>query len=85
VAPLRPVVVGDGCILCDEDLDGTCSKPRDLVGASSSATFSRSFSFCDPDPVVLSESSLEPALSAIKVACVEDLGGWGTSVTILNH
>lgn len=23
VAPLRPVDVSDGCILCEEDLDGT--------------------------------------------------------------
>jgi hypothetical protein len=30
VAPLRPVDVGDGLIFCDDDLEGTCNRPRVL-------------------------------------------------------
>lgn len=85
VAPLSPVVVGDGCILCEEDLDGTGRRPRFFFGTSgaSSATRSESFSYCDPDKAVFSDSSVV-AVFCVEVAWVEELGGCGVFVTVMN-
>lgn len=85
VAPLSPVVVGDGCILCEEDLDGTGRRPRFFFGTSgaSSATLKESLSCCDPDKAVLSESSVV-AVFCVEVAWVEELGGCGVLVTVVD-
>ena len=44
VAPLIPVLVGDGWILWDEDRDGTCRRPRLFVVLVPSSTIGASFS-----------------------------------------
>lgn len=83
VAPLKPVDVGDGCIFCEEDLDGTWSRPRFFLGISgvTSVTRKKSFSFCEPDRTGVSDSSVVAVFAAVEVACVEELGGWGAFVT----
>jgi hypothetical protein len=41
VAPLSPVDVGDGCILWEEDLDGTWRRPRFFLGTSGASSATR--------------------------------------------
>jgi hypothetical protein len=89
VAPLRPVDVGDGCTFCEEDLDGTGRSRWVFGGASwaSLAAVKNSFSFCNPETAVRSDSSVPMVLGAVDVACVawvEELGGWGASVAALD-
>jgi len=83
VAPLKPVDVGDGCMFCEEDLDGTWRRPRFFLGTSgvSSVTRKKSFSFCEPDRTGVSDPSVVAVFAAVEVACVEELGGWGVFVT----
>jgi hypothetical protein len=77
VAPLSPVDVGDGCILCKDDLDGTWRRPRfffEATGASS-AVSGKLFSFSSFDKTVASKSSVLAVFCAVNVAWVEELGG----------
>jgi hypothetical protein len=84
VAPLRPVDVGDGWTLWEEDRDGTWRSPRCFLAATgaASATGKNSFSFCAPDTAVCSDSSVRMVFGAVEVPCVEELGGWRASVAI---
>lgn len=79
VAPLRPVDVGDGCTFWDEVLEGTWRSPR-FLGTSgvSGEIFRKSVG---PATSVFSESSVLMVFCAVDVACVDELGGWGASVT----
>jgi hypothetical protein len=77
VAPLRPVDVGDGCTLWEEDRDGTWRSPRFFLGTAgtSPATVKKSFSLWAPDTSVRSDSSVLMVVGAVDVPCVDELGG----------
>lgn len=49
VAPLRPVDVGEGCILWEEDREGTCNRLRFLLGASEESFADNKVSSSPPD------------------------------------
>jgi len=82
VTPLKPVDVGDGCILCEDDLDGTWRRLRCFFGTAgaSSATGGKSFSFNNSDGA--SESPVLAVFCAVDVVWVEELGGCGVFVKL---
>lgn len=84
VAPLRPVEVGEGCILLEDDLDGTLSKSLFFLGVSvnDSLVLPCSLSTFVVELKALSESSVK-VFWAVD-CCVVELGGWETAVTIGN-